>query len=96
MKNQIPEKVKNARLQELQSLLREQQTAFNRSFVGKTVSVLFDDNGQHKKQVFGRTPFMQPTFVAAPGGVRERVAGREVDVKIMEAVMNNLKGEVVA
>ncbi|MFT8369839.1 MAG: tRNA (N6-isopentenyl adenosine(37)-C2)-methylthiotransferase MiaB, partial [Acetobacter sp.] len=38
---QVPEDVKDARLQALQKLLREQQDAFNASMVGKTVPVLF-------------------------------------------------------
>jgi tRNA-2-methylthio-N6-dimethylallyladenosine synthase len=93
MKNQIPEKVKDARLQELQALLRDQQLAFNKSLVGKTLPVLFDDNGQHKKQIFGRTPFMQPVFVPASPQLR---SGDEALVTITEAVLNNLKGEVVS
>jgi tRNA-2-methylthio-N6-dimethylallyladenosine synthase len=95
MKNQIPEEVSDARLQELQNLLREQQSAFNQNMVGQTVPVLFDDNGQHEGQVFGRTPFMQPTFVEAPADIRTRINGQEIDVRITEALPNNLKGTLL-
>jgi len=93
MKNQIPEAVMDARLQELQNLLRDQQTKFNESMVGKTVSVLFDDNGQHKGQVFGRTPYLQPTFIEADATTRARINGHEINVTITEAQPNNLKGK---
>lgn len=89
MKAQIPENVKDARLQELQALLREQQRTFNESFVAKTVSVLFDDNGQHHGQVFGRTPFMQPIFVETED---KGLSGQERNVRVTEALLNNLKG----
>jgi tRNA-2-methylthio-N6-dimethylallyladenosine synthase len=95
MKNQVAEEVKDARLQELQDLLRSQQTAFNESLVGKTVSILFDDNGQHEGQVFGRTPYMQPVFIAADAAARARLTGRVFDVKIMGAGLNSLRGELV-
>ncbi|MFA4994982.1 MAG: tRNA (N6-isopentenyl adenosine(37)-C2)-methylthiotransferase MiaB [Bdellovibrionales bacterium] len=95
MKNQIPEEVMDARLQELQNLLHDQQTKFNESMVGKTISVLFDDNGQHKGQVFGRTPYLQPTFIEAPPEVRAQINGREINVKITEALPNNLKGKIL-
>jgi tRNA-2-methylthio-N6-dimethylallyladenosine synthase len=94
LKNQIPEEVMDARLQELQNLLRDQQTAFNQSLVGKTVSILFDDNGQHEGQVFGRTPYLQPTFVAGSSDVRAQINGQEMKVRITEALQNNLKGEL--
>ncbi len=93
MKNQIHENIMDARLQELQSLLRDQQTKFNESMVGKTISVLFDDNGQHKGQLFGRTPYLQPTFIDADAEIRANLNGLEIDVKITEAQPNNLKGK---
>jgi tRNA-2-methylthio-N6-dimethylallyladenosine synthase len=92
MKNQIAEEVMDARLQELQNLLRDQQTAFNRSRVGKTVPVLFDDNGHHEGQVFGRTPWMQPIFIDANAELRARINGFEKNVRVTEALPNNLKG----
>ncbi|MDR3424995.1 MAG: tRNA (N6-isopentenyl adenosine(37)-C2)-methylthiotransferase MiaB [Alphaproteobacteria bacterium] len=92
MPNQIAEDVKDARLQELQNLLRRQQTAFNESMIGKTLPVLFDDDGTHEGQVFGRTPFMQSTYVAAPAAARARFVGQELNVKITAARPSSLSG----
>ncbi len=93
MSDQIPDAVMDARLQELQALLKEQQTAFNASMVGKTLPVLFDDNGEHEGQVFGRTPYLQPTFIEAGKAGREELNGKEIAVTITESQPNNLKGE---
>ncbi len=93
MKNQVPENVKDERLQELQTLLRAQQLAFNESFIGKTVSVLFDNYIGRQKQMFGRTAYMQPTYIPATPALRERCDGQEIDVKITDALLNNLKGK---
>ncbi len=92
---QIAEDVKDARLQELQGLLRDQQTAFNQSLVGKTIQVLFDDDGRHEGQIFGRSPFMQSAYIDAPAAARPRIVGQELDVTITEARPNSLKGELV-
>jgi len=62
MTGQIAEDVKDARLQELQELLKKQQLAFNKSMVGKTLPILFDDDGTHEGMVFGRTPYLQSTM----------------------------------
>lgn len=42
MKNLVPEQVKDERLQRLQTLLTAQSIAYNSSFLGKTLPVLFD------------------------------------------------------
>lgn len=94
MKNQIPEAVQDARLQELQKLLGGQQVQFNKGFVGKTVPVLFDDNGGHDGQMFGRTPFMQPVFVPASAEKRSMLNGQERRVTITDAQFNSLKGDL--
>ena len=92
MSPQIAEEIMDSRLQELQELLRSQQHAFNESLIGRTLPVLFDDNGEHEGQLFGRLPTMQPLFIAAPSGLRERLNGREAPVKITEASLNSLSG----
>jgi tRNA-2-methylthio-N6-dimethylallyladenosine synthase len=94
MTNQIAEDVKDARLQELQNLLRDQQTSFNQSLVGHTIPVLFDDEGRHEGQLFGRSPFMQSTYIPLPMSA-QRFAGQELDVKITQARPNSLNGEIV-
>ena len=90
MPNQVAEDVKDARLQELQALLREQQVAFNRGMVGKTTPVLFENRSKDDGRMFGRTPFMQAVFVDAP----TRVAAHEMPVFIEQAGGNSLSGRI--
>jgi len=92
MTNQIAEDIKDARLQELQALLRDQQIAFNQSLVGQTLDVLFDDDGRHETQLHGRSPFMQSTYIdKLPTGC-ETLVGKEIKVKITNARQNSLNG----
>ena len=62
-KDNVDIHVKKARLSALQSLLTEQQTEYNRSFLNKDVEVLFEKTGRHKNQFIGRTIYNQSTFV---------------------------------
>ena len=55
-------KIKKARLNALQSLLKQQQVDFNKSFVDKEMDILFDKAGRHKNQYIGRTIYNQSTF----------------------------------
>jgi tRNA-2-methylthio-N6-dimethylallyladenosine synthase len=85
---QVPEAVKDARLQELQALLREQQAAFNADCVGRTVPVLFTGHGRHPGQIVGRSPWLQPVHVIGP----ETLIGTEARVKLTTAHTNSLSG----
>ena len=58
----INHKVKKARLSALQSLLKQQQTEFNRSFVNKKMEILFEKTGRYKNQYIGRTIYNQSAF----------------------------------
>ncbi len=92
MTNQIAEEIKDARLQELQALLREQQTAFNKSMIGQTLPVLFENvmrDEPHK--VFGRSPFLQALHVEAP----PRAVGQVLPVRITSAGNNSLQGSII-
>ncbi|MFT8834091.1 MAG: tRNA (N6-isopentenyl adenosine(37)-C2)-methylthiotransferase MiaB [Acetobacter sp.] len=82
------EDVKDARLQALQKLLREQQDAFNASMVGKTVPVLFTGKGRKPGQIAGRSPWLQPVHVIGP----DRLIGQTVPVRITERLTNSLGG----
>jgi tRNA-2-methylthio-N6-dimethylallyladenosine synthase len=86
--HQVPEAVKDARLQALQALLRAQQAAFNADCVGRTAPVLFAVAGRHPGQVMGRSPWLQPVHVMGPA----ELIGREVMVKITAAHTNSLSG----
>jgi tRNA-2-methylthio-N6-dimethylallyladenosine synthase len=85
---QVPDAVKDERLQALQALLCEQQAAFNQNCKGREFSVLFEKPGRRPGQAVGRSPYLQPVHVdgAAPliGALRQ--------VKIVEVLPNSLRG----
>ena len=87
----VPEPVKDMRLQELQTLLFEQQSRYNESSIGKTMPVLFDRKGNKAGQLLGKTPYMQSVYVDAP----ERLFGATVDVTIDRAFQNGMSGTIV-
>jgi tRNA-2-methylthio-N6-dimethylallyladenosine synthase len=91
MPNQVPEEVKDARLQALQALLAEQQRAFNASQVGRTLDVLFEKPGRRPEQAIGRSPYLQA--VHADGA--DRLIGRIVPVRIEGATQNSLQGALL-
>ena len=86
--HQVPEPVKDARLQELQALLRVQQAAFNADCIGRTAAVLFTGHARHPGQIVGRSPWLQPVHVIGSGAL----IGTEVMVKITTANTNSLSG----
>ena len=90
MFGQVPEDVKNERLQALQKLLREQQTAFNASKIGETIPVLVTGKGRKDGQMHGRSPWLQAIHFDGT----EDLAGQIVDVKVDGATLNSLSGEL--
>ncbi|MGI9357714.1 MAG: tRNA (N6-isopentenyl adenosine(37)-C2)-methylthiotransferase MiaB [Rhizobiaceae bacterium] len=89
MQNQIGEAVKTERLARLQALLTDQQTAFNRGCVGKTIDVLLEKPGRHDSQLIGRSPWLQSVVVDAAAGH----IGDIVSVKIADTNTNSLLAE---
>ena len=85
---QVPEEVKDARLQVLQGLLAEQARGFNQSCAGKVFPVLFEKPGKRPGQAVGRSPYLQPVHVdgAAP------LMGQMHEVRIAEILPNSLRG----
>ncbi len=88
---QIEEAVKEERLAQLQDLLNTQQQAFNQRFLGTVQPVLLDSEGKRLGQWKGRTPYMQSAYVE--NGVH--YSNSLVDVRIVGAYANSLRGEVV-
>ena len=86
----IASEVKHNRLQELQSLLSEQQNRFNRSFIDRRVPVLFAHHGRYPGQWRGRTAYMQTVYVEATSPL----IGHMIDVEIVKAHTNSLKGQL--
>lgn len=91
MQNLVRDDIADERLQRLQGLLNEQQTAFNQKSVGLTLPVLLDRKGKRDGQLVGRSPFSQSVFVEA----NERLMHTIANIKITEGFDNSLTGEIV-
>jgi tRNA-2-methylthio-N6-dimethylallyladenosine synthase len=86
--DQVPEAVKNERLQRLQSGIVERQSAFLNSRVGITADILFEHKGRRSGQVVGRSPWLLPIHVA--GG--NELIGTIRPVRIDSSIANSLFG----
>ncbi|HEY5210848.1 MAG TPA: tRNA (N6-isopentenyl adenosine(37)-C2)-methylthiotransferase MiaB [Stellaceae bacterium] len=92
MKHQVPEPVKAARLDALQSLLQEQSRAFNAGTVGRTMPVLFEKPGRHAGQLVGRSPYLQSIHAPAPA----TLIGTIAPVRLLGLTANSIAGELAA
>lgn len=91
MQGQIHPAIAKKRLKEMQELLNKQQVDYNKSFIGKTVPILFDRMGKKEGQLMGRSPYMHSVFATA----NPRLMGETVDVRITQAHPNGLSGDIV-
>jgi tRNA-2-methylthio-N6-dimethylallyladenosine synthase len=92
MDRQVPESVKDARLQALQALLAEQQRAFNATAVGRLMPVLFQERGRRPGQLLGKSPWLQS--VHADGD--EILIGRIAEVRVTAAHSVSLSADILA
>ncbi len=92
MEDQVAEDLKSARLQELQALLRAQQSAFNDACAGRKMPVLFERPGRRPGQLVGRSPYLQA--VHANGS--DSLIGEIIEVDILGAGPNSLEAEIVS
>ena len=90
MDNQIANEVADERLQRLQTLLVDQQTAFNATMLGRTTDILLERQGKLPGQLIGKSPWLQSVHVVAPG----LNIGDIVTVDITETGPMSLKGEI--
>ena len=90
MDAQVPEAVKNERLQRLQALVAEQGRAFNAAKVGATTRILLDRIGRKPGQMIGKSPWLQSVFVETNAAI-----GDMLDVRLLAALPNSLAGEVI-
>ncbi|MBM3566518.1 MAG: tRNA (N6-isopentenyl adenosine(37)-C2)-methylthiotransferase MiaB [Alphaproteobacteria bacterium] len=88
MADQVPDAAKAERLARLQDLINAQQIAFNKSFEGRTVPVLFERDGKGAGQIIGRSPYMQSVYVAGPRALFGQIAA----VRIAAGHANSLAG----
>ena len=90
MSDQITNAVADERLQRLQTLLVDQQTAFNAAALGHTTDILLERQGKLPGQLIGKSPWLQSVHVVAPG----LNIGDIVTVDITESGPMSLKGEI--
>ena len=88
---QVPEPVKDARLQTLQAAIDRRQAAFNAQCAGRTFDVLFEKPGRLPGQLVGRSPYLQPVQVMAPMALMGEIKA----VKIDRLGANSLFGTLV-
>ncbi len=91
-RKQIPEDVKSQRLEKLQAVLLSQAAQFAAASVGQTLDVLLEKPGRHTGQIIGRSQYLQSVHVTAP----DSKIGEIVRVKVIAAMTNSLKAEVVS
>ena len=90
MEDHVSEETKSRRLGELQNLLDDHRRSFDISTVGRRLPVLFEKPGRHPGQMVGKTPYLQAVYVdGAP-----QMIGRILDVDILEATSNSLRGSL--
>tara|TARA_E500000178_G_scaffold349039_1_gene405216 strand:+ start:9547 stop:10887 length:1341 start_codon:yes stop_codon:yes gene_type:complete len=90
LKNLVDETESNRRLQTLQKELLIQQNNFNKSFIGKNLSVLIEKEGKKKNQYVGRSQYLQPVHVFS----NENIIGKIFNVSINEITSHSLHGEI--
>lgn len=88
--SQVPEEVKAARLERLQTLLRAQQSAFNQSMIGRSLDILWEMNGKKPGQLTGRSPFLQAVHAEGDNALLGRITSAE----IVSAGQNSLFGVI--
>lgn len=91
IEDNLPESVKDERLQVLQALLVEQQRQFNDSVVGSTLDVLFEKTGRKAGQIIGKTPYLQSVHVEGDASL----IGQIRPVKLKQNKSFSLEGELV-
>ena len=74
----IDKSTKKARLTALQSLLKEQQIRYNKSFIEKEIEVLFDRVGKYEDQYIGRSIYNQSVFTSS----KKNLIGKILNTKI--------------
>ncbi len=92
MNLQIPEDVKDQRLQALQALVSTQSRAFNDGQLGRRMDVLFTRSGRNEGQALGYSPYMQPVHVENATSV----IGQMARVVVVGATATSLSGEILA
>ncbi|MCB1782956.1 MAG: tRNA (N6-isopentenyl adenosine(37)-C2)-methylthiotransferase MiaB [Alphaproteobacteria bacterium] len=91
MQGLVADHIASERLTRFQSLINEQQYAFNKNCAGLTMPILFDKKGKKPGQISGRSPYNQSVYAQA----NERLIGHIIYVKISEGFENSLTGDIM-
>ena len=92
LRDDTPHSVKLARLQRLQAAIDHSVEAISASRLGTVQRVLVEGPARKTADaLFGRTECNRPVVFNGP----DRLIGQLVDIKITEAPMRSLRGEVV-
>lgn len=96
MPNQIPENIKQERLEILQGILDQQQIDFNLSCREKIMPILVENVSENNsKMIFGRTPYLQAVLVDCKDFKDiNSLVGKIINVKIIDANLRTLQGEI--
>jgi tRNA-2-methylthio-N6-dimethylallyladenosine synthase len=87
----IAPELADERLQRLQTLLNEQQIAFNQQSIGKRTRVLLERDGRKPGQRIGRSPWLQSVHLET-----DEPIGTMIDVDILSAGPRSLAGALPA
>ena len=89
--SQIPEEIKDQRLQRLQALTRIHQREFNTMALDKTLEVLLTNKGKLSGQLTGFSQYLHSVVLDNTA----ELLGKIVPVKINKILSNSLKGDIV-
>lgn len=92
MGRQVAEPDKEERLARLLALVEAQRVAFNSSFVGQELPVLFEKRGRRAGQLIGRSPYLQSVHAAVPQSMLGKIAA----ARIVSASANALAADASA
>jgi tRNA-2-methylthio-N6-dimethylallyladenosine synthase len=90
--DQLPDDVKDSRLQRALEAVTKSQTAFNSSCIGNVMPVLLERKGRHRGQLVGRSPHMQAVHLSADPSL----CGHVVAVEIVASGTNSLSGKLAS
>ena len=90
-RDQVSEEVKNARLHELQNLIKEQQKSIQDKMVDRTVEVLFERKGRFDNQLVGKSEYLHAVNVTDP----TISVGELKQVNITKSNANSLSGSIL-
>lgn len=87
----VAPEIADARLQELQALLTEQQRAAQDGMVGRELPVLFEKHGRQEGQLIGKSGYLHSVHAVAPA----ELIGQVAMVRIIMSATNSLTGALV-